>query len=91
MAVLHLSEPSGPLRTLGPRLERLATTMDVEVVLPGPGAAAGVVGRFATVRTLRYEALTFPSRPIQAVRRWRGSVPRSGAFERRCAPRGPTW
>lgn len=79
MAVLHLSEPSGPLRTLGPRLERLATTMDVEVVLPGPGAATAAVGGFATVRTLRYEVLTFPSRPIQAVR----ALARLGAEVRR--------
>jgi glycosyltransferase involved in cell wall biosynthesis len=66
-AVFHLADVTGPVLTLAPRLARLAESMDVEVVLPGHGAAERVLGAHARVVSLPFGAVIFPRGPIGAV------------------------
>jgi glycosyltransferase involved in cell wall biosynthesis len=66
MAVFHLSETSGPSKTLYPSLERLAESGPLEVIVPLPGGAPlpGTVARsyqaLATVTPMPYVPLTVP-------------------------------
>jgi glycosyltransferase involved in cell wall biosynthesis len=67
-AIFHLAEVTGPARTLAPRLERLAEDVDLDVVLPGVGAAERLLAPHARVTRLPYAAATFPSEPATAAR-----------------------
>jgi glycosyltransferase involved in cell wall biosynthesis len=60
LAVLHVSEISGPALSLRERLAWLAEHGSLELVIPGPGAAADLYADIATVTPLRYGALTLP-------------------------------
>jgi glycosyltransferase involved in cell wall biosynthesis len=63
LAVLHLAEVSGPSRTLRPRLERMASQGDLDVVVPGPGGAAESYRDIARITMLDYRPLSFPAAP----------------------------
>lgn len=74
---MHLSEVSGPSRSLENELEWLAGRGELEVFLPGDGRLRPGFDRFAHVRTLGYSTLTVPSGPdslIPAIRRLRREV-----------------
>ena len=67
VAALHLSEPSGPSRTLTPVLRDLAATGDVIVAVPGPGGAADELRSVGRIAVTRHEALVRPRTAVEAV------------------------
>ena len=89
IAVFHLSEPSGPLRTLLPRLEWLARRADVEVVFPGPGAGPDLTRDLGTVIAMDYQALTVPAGLSQLARAARRGVREFRSFRRLLRARRP--
>ncbi len=60
LAVFHLAGTSGPSRSLEAELSWLAGQGTLDVVIPGPGHVADVLGDDARVIQLDYEALTAP-------------------------------
>ena len=80
VAALHLSEPSGPSRSIGPVLERCSERgAEVTVAVPAPGGAAQELAHAAHVVVTGHEPLTFPRRPREAAQ----IVRQAGADARR--------
>lgn len=68
LAVLHLSEPSGPSTDFAAHLGPLADRGALEVVVPGPGRVASSFRDIAPVTELPYSALTTPREPVALAR-----------------------
>ena len=66
---LHLPEPSGPSRALGPVLRGLAREASVTVAVPGPGIAADELAHVGRVSRSGTGALRPPRRPGRCCRR----------------------
>lgn len=66
VAALHLSEPSGPSRTLAPVLRDLAAAGEVLVAVPGPGGAADELRSIGRIAMTGHEALVLPTGPAAA-------------------------
>jgi glycosyltransferase involved in cell wall biosynthesis len=64
LAVFHVAEVSGPLRDLEIDLDWVVRDGSLEVVAPGPGAAADAFRSGAAVGTAPYAALTLPDGPV---------------------------
>jgi glycosyltransferase involved in cell wall biosynthesis len=60
LAVMHVTEMSGPARSLRDRLAWLADEGELGVVVPGPGPAADLYEDIGSVTQLDYHALTVP-------------------------------
>ena len=67
LAVFHLSETSGPSRSLETELAWLAEQGSLDVAIPGPGVLAEALGGAAEVFALDYEALTLPAPRLRAL------------------------
>ena len=67
LAVFHLSETSGPSRSLETELAWLAELGSLDVAIPGPGILAEALGGSAEVFALDYEALTLPAPRLRAL------------------------
>lgn len=67
VAALHVSEPSGPSRTLTPVLRDLATTGEVVVAVPDAGGAVEELRSVGRIAVTRHEALVLPRSAAGAV------------------------
>lgn len=68
IVLMHLAEVTGPALTLLPRIEHLAGSYDVTVVVPAEGGVADLYRPFAAVVTARYRPLQFPRSPLELFR-----------------------
>ncbi len=89
LLVLHLAEMSGPSVSLEPAIRRLAEAGQVDVLVPGPGAAADRYGRFARVEVAPIEALTLQGGPLALARRVRRLGAAVGELRRLIRARRP--
>ena len=89
IAVLHVSELSGPARTLAPRLEWLSGRARLESVFPRHGPATDLVAGVGAVTTMPYEALTVPSGPLEAAAMFSRMVSETARFVRLFRRRRP--
>ena len=86
VAALHLGEPSGPSRSLGPTLRQLSRTASVTIAVPERGAATDEIGGGAVVVELGHGPLVLPRGPGEAltlISRFRGDVRRFRGLLRR--------
>lgn len=73
--VLHYEGMSGALRSLRHRLSGLDPGVELEFIVPGPGAAQRELADLGSVSELEFSALTFPD----SLTRVRGHLARLGA------------
>ena len=68
LAVMHLSQTTGPARTLYPRLEALAARGSLDTLVPAAGPVARRYGRIGEAAVCPYTTLTLPRSPRAAAR-----------------------
>jgi glycosyltransferase involved in cell wall biosynthesis len=82
LAIFHVAETCGPLRSLEAELRWLARVGTLDVVVPGPGQVAKTFEAVASVTELDYEALMLPRGPLGLVRTLRRIRAQTDAFGR---------
>jgi GT2 family glycosyltransferase/glycosyltransferase involved in cell wall biosynthesis len=80
LAIFHVAETCGPLRSLEAELRWLADAGSLDVVVPGPGQVAETFKEVASVTELDYEALMLPNGPLGLPRTLRRIREQTNAF-----------
>ncbi|HYH61013.1 MAG TPA: glycosyltransferase family 4 protein [Solirubrobacterales bacterium] len=82
LAIMHLSEPCGPSRSLDSEFRWLAEQGSMEILIPGPGRIESEFRDYARVRTLEYTAMMVPRSPLSWFRVSRRYAKQVSAFRR---------